>query len=303
MVNKKWLLTGAVIIAAAIALVYLRGPRVTNHGTEGAIGAANRYQSQQMTAQDVTLDNPEMAAFIQTDTFRKIAADPALREAFRSEALSVVIGSEGLRGKTDALAAFIADEATRKLFASDKARSALDAGVFRSVDVRELASSRAEAVRWLDSYSRLASDEATRKLFHDGAAFRTSDELRSRATEMGIAKHAELAKLLADSYTGKAVEAGLHTLLADQGRLADAMDALRMADVWATARVEGLQAVIDGSAGSRKTVDALAAVANDQALVAALQNHYVLEAAHHTEFTRLAEANRLSEALSAKMSE
>ena len=58
MPNKTWIITGAVVVAAVIGYVALRGPQVPRKGTEGAIGAAKRYQSQQISNQDVTLDSP-----------------------------------------------------------------------------------------------------------------------------------------------------------------------------------------------------------------------------------------------------
>src|SRR2546425_5379571 len=57
MPNKTWIITGAVVVAAVIGYVALRGPQVPRKGTEGAIGAAKRYQSQQISNQDVTLDS------------------------------------------------------------------------------------------------------------------------------------------------------------------------------------------------------------------------------------------------------
>src|SRR6266581_1278816 len=104
MPNKTWIITGAVVVAAAIGYVALRGPQVPRKGTEGAIGAAKRYQSQQISNQDVTLDSPQVASFIQSDTFRKLATDKAFREAAKNEALASFLRSDQLReasAKTD----------------------------------------------------------------------------------------------------------------------------------------------------------------------------------------------------------
>jgi hypothetical protein len=295
MANKKWLVTGTLVIAAVIAFVALRGPRLAGNGTEGAIGAANRYQSQQMTGNDVSLDNPEAAAFIQSDAFRKIAADPSLREAFRSADLNRVLAAEGFRGRTDAVAAFVGSDNARTLLGNDKIRAALDQGVFQGTDIGQLAARRVDAARWVEAHAALAKDEATRKFFAEAAAIRSAEALRNRANEQAVLKESALWK---DAFSSKAIEAGAHALLGlDEARRTAALDAMRAADFAAAAKIEGMRDVVEGLAASRGTVDALRAVAGDQALVTALQNRNVIEAARNPEFARLAEANRVSEAL------
>ena len=295
MANKKWFVAGAVVIAAVIAFVALRSPRLASNGTEGAIGAANRYQSEQMTGKDVALDNPETAAFIQSDTFRKIAADPSLREAFRSADLNRVIAADGMRNKANALAAFVGSDNARIFLGNEKIRAALDAGVFKGTDVGQLASRRADAARWLETYSGLAKDEATRKYFGDAAALRSIEAMRSRAHDQAVLKE---SALWTDAFSAKAIEAGAHALLGlDENMRGKALEAMRTADFGSAAKIEGMRDVVDGLAASRGTVEALRNVAGDKALATALQNRNVIEAARHPEFARLAEANRIPEAM------
>jgi hypothetical protein len=97
MKNQKIIVsTVAVVVAAVVGYVAMGGwPPKT--GTEGAIGAANRYQSPQIADQDVSLDDARVATFIQSDTFRKLASDSKFREAARSETFNKFVASENVR--------------------------------------------------------------------------------------------------------------------------------------------------------------------------------------------------------------
>ncbi len=131
MSNKKWIITGAVIVAAAVGYVALRSPGTSKKGTEGAIGVANRYQSQQIGNQDVTLDSPQVASFIQSDTFRKLASDAKFREAARQEAFSKVVASDNLRelsAKVD-LGKVLDQAVVKDLLRSDQFRDAAKSGL------------------------------------------------------------------------------------------------------------------------------------------------------------------------------
>jgi hypothetical protein len=77
-----WILAAA----AAVVLVLLRltGYPPVEKGTEATIGAAERYQAQQISTADVKTDNADLQAFMQSDLFHKLATDKAAREALRN---------------------------------------------------------------------------------------------------------------------------------------------------------------------------------------------------------------------------
>jgi hypothetical protein len=98
MQNRKTIvMIAGVIVAAGVGFLAWRGAVPSRDGTEGAIGAAKRYQSQQIGDQDVTLDDAQVATFIQSDSFRKLATDPKFREAARSESFGRVVENNSIR--------------------------------------------------------------------------------------------------------------------------------------------------------------------------------------------------------------
>jgi hypothetical protein len=82
---KKVLWT--MVAAAAVALITLRiaGYPPVENGTEATIGAAERYQSQQISNADVKTNDAQLQAFMQSDLFHKLATDKAAREALKNK--------------------------------------------------------------------------------------------------------------------------------------------------------------------------------------------------------------------------
>jgi len=78
--NKKAvIIVGVLAVAVIVGFVALRGTWPPGQGSEGAIGAANRYSSQQISANDVKLQDADIQTFIQSDLFHKLATNTEFR--------------------------------------------------------------------------------------------------------------------------------------------------------------------------------------------------------------------------------
>ena len=79
--------------------------------TEGTIGAAQRYNAEQIKTSDVTIENAALASFMQTDIFEKLSRDkmavaalasalanPALAQAMLNKDFAAALASPGLQG-------------------------------------------------------------------------------------------------------------------------------------------------------------------------------------------------------------
>jgi hypothetical protein len=78
--NRIAVIVGVIIVVAVVGFLALRGHYPPKDGTEGTIGAAQRYTAQQISGQDVTLQSPEVQAFLQSDTFHQLATNPEFRQ-------------------------------------------------------------------------------------------------------------------------------------------------------------------------------------------------------------------------------
>ena len=88
--NRTLVVAIAVLVVAGIAgYAVLTGLYPPKSGTEGAIGAATRYQSTQISDTDVSLQDASVQAFLQSDTFHKIATNPVFRKEVMNNAKSV----------------------------------------------------------------------------------------------------------------------------------------------------------------------------------------------------------------------
>ena len=79
--NRIALIAGVVVIAAVVGFLAMRNHWPPKSGTEGAIGAANRYTAQQISDQDVMLKDAKVQAFLQSDTFHQLATNAGLQDA------------------------------------------------------------------------------------------------------------------------------------------------------------------------------------------------------------------------------
>ena len=87
----KKVLIGVIGIAAAGLLVaYIFGFPPASH-TEGTIGAAQRYQAEQIKSSDVKVTNPELQAFIQTDVFDKLIHDKQAMAALANPEMAAAL--------------------------------------------------------------------------------------------------------------------------------------------------------------------------------------------------------------------
>ena len=84
--------------AAAIVLAFfsVTGFPPTLGGTEGAIGAAKRYQAGQIAASDVKLGDQSAQEFLQSDLFDKLMKDESVRKALTDPALVKAIADPSL---------------------------------------------------------------------------------------------------------------------------------------------------------------------------------------------------------------
>src|SRR5688572_563095 len=78
--NQSLLLPIAIVVAAGIGfVVWKTGLYPPREGVEGAIGAAKRHTETQIADRDVTLRDPTVQSFLQSDLFHKISTNAQFR--------------------------------------------------------------------------------------------------------------------------------------------------------------------------------------------------------------------------------
>ena len=75
MVSKRILPIVAVLAVAALGYFAVRGFPTVGTGAEGTVGAAKRYEAEQIASKDVVLKDPALQEFMQTDVFHSLTAN------------------------------------------------------------------------------------------------------------------------------------------------------------------------------------------------------------------------------------
>ena len=90
---------------AVIALGYLgvRGYPPVDQGAVGTVGAAKRYESEQIATKDVNLQNPQLQEFMQSDAFHSLMANPEAVKVLRSETFQQALASPSFKDFKDLL--------------------------------------------------------------------------------------------------------------------------------------------------------------------------------------------------------
>jgi len=92
MAESKKGIIGAFVAVAVIGIVAIgyfslnQAPAIPEDAA-GAVGAADRYRAEQITAEDVQIEQVELQAFLQTDEFDQLVNDPETRKLLASEAM------------------------------------------------------------------------------------------------------------------------------------------------------------------------------------------------------------------------
>jgi hypothetical protein len=132
--NRIAIVAAVVVVAIGLAFLALRGFWPPKSGTEGTIGAAHRYTAQQIADQDVVLKDPKVQAFLQSDTFHKLATDPQFRALVQN-----ALWTEACKANQSDIAAFTGGlAAVEKLNLSDAARLSVGDDALRKMRVKAL---------------------------------------------------------------------------------------------------------------------------------------------------------------------
>jgi hypothetical protein len=90
-----WILAAA----AALALIAMRlvGYPPVEKGTEATIGAAQRYQSPQISSADVKTQDAQLQAFLQSDLFHQLTTDKTARQALKNKDFQRALSDPAVR--------------------------------------------------------------------------------------------------------------------------------------------------------------------------------------------------------------
>jgi hypothetical protein len=212
-----------VAATAALALIAMRlvGYPPVEKGTEATIGAAQRYQSPQISSADVKTEDAQLQAFLQSDVFRQLTTDKVARQALRNKDFQKALQDPAVR------AALVSSDVRRVI--GDLKLS--DAKVLANSDAKVLANSDAKALASNDVRIRAALDANAmlRAAFESSPALRAAlvsqdviAAMNSKAMDAVLSK-ADVAMLVSSDVVFRALSASDAALDAAGGAANDAV--------------------------------------------------------------------------------
>ena len=213
----------SVMGAAAAVLIVLRmaGYPPQSDGTEGTIGAAQRYQSQQIADKDVKVTDAELQKFMQSDAFHALISDKAARQALANKEFQKALANDAIRQA-------LASDALRQALASDALRQALASDVLRQAVAND-------AVR-----QALSNDALRQALANDVVRQALANDALRQALASDLMRQALASDAVRQALTSDALR---QALASDALRQALASDALRQA-----VPASGFAAALDAAA-------------------------------------------------------
>jgi hypothetical protein len=92
--KAMWVLAAAAAVVLAVFIV-IGFPKV-DRGTEATIGAAQRYQAQQLTNKDVVVGDTQIQEFLQSETFDRLMKDDSARRLLSDRSVRVALSNPEL---------------------------------------------------------------------------------------------------------------------------------------------------------------------------------------------------------------
>ena len=133
-----WSVMGAA--AAVLIVLKIAGYPPKSDGTEGTIGAAQRYQSQQIADGDVKVTDAGLQKFMQSDAFHKLINDKAARQALANKNVQKALADPIVRRAlvSDQIHQLLANDLLRQALGNELLRQALGNDALRLVLANDL---------------------------------------------------------------------------------------------------------------------------------------------------------------------
>lgn len=225
---KKVLGGLAALAAVGLAAAYLTGFPPTI-GSEGTIGAAQRYQAEQIGNNDVKVGDQALQKFMQTDAFDKLIHDKKAMAALASPAFQEVLANPALREAlaSDSFRDLLADAQVHEILASPALADILASPLVQQALAGQKANDtlNAQALEAILAGPQFDAVLASAQLSESAAAAQLAQALASPALQTALASPAFQAALLSDALQESLASAAFSEALASpafEALLADA---------------------------------------------------------------------------------
>jgi hypothetical protein len=211
--SRKVLLGIAAAAVIAVGYCAVNGFPPVGPGAEGTVGAAKRYQSEQMAGKDVAVQDDGVQALLQSDAFRRVVADKQTRAILASKEFQKAVSDASVQAVIERLATDRAFADSLKAAASDATVQKLLADAARNGAADAARSSAADA-------ARSSAADAARSSAADAARNSAADAARSNLIAQAAQNPAFAQLSRSEAFQGALRSQAFLGLLADKGFVA-----------------------------------------------------------------------------------
>ncbi len=200
---RNVVVTALVVIAAVLGFGVWKGLIPPKAGTEGAIGAAQRYTSPQISDADVQLSDPAIQSFLQSDVFHAIATNPDFQKLVANDAFKKTVQVEGMLGLVSQDFGHGGSQDFNKLVTSDALKNLTAAADFQKVIKDEkaqhwLVNSDFQKLITSPEYQKYAADQLkdAKSTTASKDAMKSLDELKNKPEWKALTTHEDFKSVV-----------------------------------------------------------------------------------------------------------
>ena len=135
MTSRKvmWVLAAAAAVVLGVFIV--KGFPVVNQGTDATIGAAKRYQAEQLSNKDVAVGDTKIQEFLQSEAFDRLMKDDSARQLLSNKSVRNALSNPELVSllKDQSVVTALVNPNVLAAFADDRLRADLSAGLHAGI--------------------------------------------------------------------------------------------------------------------------------------------------------------------------
>lgn len=192
--RKGILVAVAAVAAIAIGYFAVNGWPPVDQGAEGTVGAAKRYQAEQIKTEDVILKDAELQQVLQSQAFHRLVNDPAALKAVTSGAFLEAMKNQAARAyfASDAFKAYAASEVARAAAANEAMKAGVASEAARAAAANEAtrAGVASEAARQAAANEAMKAGVASEAARAAAANEAMRAGVASEAAKLGVASEA-----------------------------------------------------------------------------------------------------------------
>jgi hypothetical protein len=169
--RMMWVLAAAAAVVLGVFIV--KGFPVVNQGTDATIGAAKRYQAEQLSNKDVVVGDTQVQDFLQSEVFDRLMKDDSARQLLSNHSVRTALSNPELtRLLTDnGVVAALVNADVKAAFADDRLRAELSRGINAGIQANVVNKAVADAALSSEVVHRILADASLVAALRNGVVW------------------------------------------------------------------------------------------------------------------------------------